>query len=144
MKIAHCVDELSWDFLPEILGAGDESNDLCTHLQVPMHVLFWLWIEINYFFLSFQFQVNTDLHTSLNTLLRWQCQKMNLWHSIAKLMVFQVCNRFSSWNFHAPTSFKKHVLYLMERFLDRQNEYLKTHRLYLILNGKRRGHSFRW
>ena len=38
MKIAHCVDELSWDFLLEILGAGDESNDLCTHLQVPMHV----------------------------------------------------------------------------------------------------------
>ena len=35
LKIAHCVDELSWDFLLEILGAGDESNDLCTHLQVP-------------------------------------------------------------------------------------------------------------
>ena len=51
LKIAHCVDELSWDFLLEILGAGDESNDLCTHLQVPIHVLFWLWIEINYFFL---------------------------------------------------------------------------------------------
>ena len=38
LKIAHCVDELSWDFLLEILGAGDESNDLCTHLQVHMHV----------------------------------------------------------------------------------------------------------
>ena len=46
MKIAHCVDELSWDFLLEILGAGDESNDLCKHLQVPMHVLFELKLTI--------------------------------------------------------------------------------------------------
>ena len=88
-----------------------------------------LWIEINYFFLSVQFQVNTDLHTSLNTLLRWQCQKMNLWHSIAKLTVFQVCNRYSLSDFHAPTLFNILVL------LDVQANLSETSPFFVCPNG---------